>query len=275
MNILKKKIDEKDYNNEFSHKLIAAEKHFYKIHELCNGFWKGCGSYLFNGEKYEYFIGMYPKQKILYEKAKQARSVLEFGTYMGHSCLIMLVANPNLNITCIDIDDKYSKTATDYLRKEFPNSNIEFIKGDSLKILPNIRKKYDLFHIDGDHENHIITKEFNFCKNLSANSNFQVIFDDVDSCMELKKNIFSTYKIINSFIPNCPWRNCYIQIQLEQEVLIDHKQQKEFKIKNFKSFLKELPFRFIYNIKSTLFFIINLILPKKIKFIIKKIINKN
>ena len=106
-------------------------------------------------------------------------------------------------------------------------------------------------------------------------TNFQVIFDDVDSCMELKKNIFSTYKIINSFIPNCPWRNCYIQIQLEQEVLIDHKQQKEFKIKNFKSFLKELPFRFIYNIKSTLFFIINLILPKKIKFIIKKIINKN
>ena len=261
MDILKKKITEKDYNNEFSHKLIAVEKHFNKIHELCNGFLKGCGSYLFDGYNYEYFIDTYPKQKILYEKAKQVKSVLEIGTYMGHSCLIMLIANPNLNITCIDIEDKYPRTATDYLKKEFPNSNIEFIKGNSLNILPNISKKYDLFHIDGAHRNHIITKEFNFCRNLAVNNNFQIIFDDIDNCMELKKNIFSTYKIVNSIVPDCLARNCYIQIQLEENSLINQKQQKDFARKNLKSYIK---------IKIILF--IKLMLPKKLKAIIKKYI---
>ena len=70
---------------------------------------------------------------------------------MGHSLLIMLLANPNLKITTIDIVEKYSKAATDYLQNEFPNAKINFIKGNSLNIIPKLDAKYDLFHIDGTH----------------------------------------------------------------------------------------------------------------------------
>ena len=45
----------------------------------------------------------------------------------------MLIANPYAKITCIDIDDTYSGPATRYLQKKFPNSQIEFIKSDSLR----------------------------------------------------------------------------------------------------------------------------------------------
>ena len=142
MQNLKKIITEDAYyNNEFSHKLLAAEKHFKNIYKACNqSFAPRCGSYLFDGEKYEYFIGMYPKQKLLYEVAKDAKSVLEIGVYMGHSILLMLISNPKLNITCIDIDQKFPKPSTDYLANEFPEAKIQFIHGDSLKILPKEKR---------------------------------------------------------------------------------------------------------------------------------------
>ena len=65
----------------------------------------------------------------LFEKAKISNSVLEIGTYMGHSLLIMLLANPKLKVTTIDMVEKYSKASTDYLQNEFPDAKIKFLKG--------------------------------------------------------------------------------------------------------------------------------------------------
>ncbi len=68
---------------------------------------------------------------------------------MGHSILIMLLSNPNILITSIDIMDKYSLPAIKYLRDNFPKSRIDFINGDSLKILSNLikKKRFDFFDI--------------------------------------------------------------------------------------------------------------------------------
>ena len=43
----------------------------------------------------------------------------------------MLVANPSLNITTIDINDRFSKPAVDYLKQQFPEAKINFIHGDA------------------------------------------------------------------------------------------------------------------------------------------------
>ena len=238
MDILRKKIKDKKLSNNFSYQLLESEKHFNNIYKECSySFEKGCGSYLFDGKNYQYAIDLYSKQKLLFEKSKNKENILEIGTYMGHSLLIMLMANPYAKITCIDIDDTYSGPATSYLQKEFPNSQIEFIKSDNLKILDKLNKKYDFFHIDGAHKNKIVTKEFYHCINLRNSNSVEFIFDDIDNCLTLKKNIFSTYEIKNPHFTDCLSRNLYFKIVFPEEKMIFLRKKILFKIKNIFDYL--------------------------------------
>lgn len=246
MNELKKKITEKEkeYDNEFSKKLLDSELIFHEIYKVCgNEMEYGCGSYLIGSEKYEYSIAMYAKQKLLYDKTKNIDSALEIGTYMGHSLLIMLLANPNLHVTCIDIDDKYSGKVTKYLQSVFLNSKIDFFKGNSLNILPKIKKKYDFFHIDGAHGNTIITQEFIHCKRLTSTNDLKLIFDDVEVCKTLQNNINSSYQVIDSYTPNCINKNKYIHIRIKSDLKENDKDDKKFRFNVAVSFLKEFSSR--------------------------------
>ena len=250
MEDLKNKLSESNYNNEFSAKLIEAESHFKNIFYECKKeFESGTGSYLFDGKNYKYSIEMYSKQKLLYEKSSIATNILEIGTYMGHSVLIMLLANPNAKITCIDINDKYSLPSVNYLRKSFPHSKINFIKDDSLKILPRLNEKFDFFHIDGSHLNHIIVKEFNHCRKLSKDKNFKLILDDIDSCMNLKNNIELSFSNTKFHIPNCNWKNCYIEIVFPSDKNDLNIQISKFNKLNLSDFIKEYPGIFFKKIR--------------------------
>jgi hypothetical protein len=207
-------LQKKNPDCEFLQKLIENYDTFLDIYKICgNSFWKGCGSYLFDGQNYSYYDGMYEKQKLLYESAKKSNNVLEIGVYMGHSIFIMLLANPKLNITCIDIDDKYSFPATTILKLKF-NANINFIKGDSKLILPSIKDKFDLFHIDGHHDGDYVKMEFNQCMKFVNSENFTVIIDDYDAypkeISEILEN-FKLYKLSNKIIPNCNWKNIILE----------------------------------------------------------------
>jgi hypothetical protein len=201
-------------NCEYLQKLIENYEIFIDIYKICgNKFWKGCGSYLFDGQTYSYYDKMYEKQKLLYEAAKKATNVLEIGVYMGHSIFIMLLANPKLNITCIDIDDTYSFPATTLMKLKF-NANINFIKGDSKHILPSIGDKFDMFHIDGHHDAEYLNLEFHQCVKFANSENFTVIIDDYDAypnkISEILEN-FQDYKISKKIIPNCNWRNIVLE----------------------------------------------------------------
>jgi hypothetical protein len=122
-------------NCEFLIKLRDNYTIFNDIYEKCEyRHYQGCGSYLFDGNIYEYCPDMYEKQKLLYDTAKKATSVLEVGVYMGHSIFIMLLANPSLKITCIDIDDQLSVPALSILEEQlnlFESKKITTL--DSLK----------------------------------------------------------------------------------------------------------------------------------------------
>jgi len=266
MNELKNKLNESIYNNEFSTKLIEAESHFENIlYECKNEFENGTGSYLFDGKNYKYCIEMYPKQKLLYEKSSKATNILEIGTYMGHSILIMLLANPNAKITCIDIDDKYSLPSVNYLKKKFPYSEINFIKDDSLNILPKLNDKFDFFHIDGSHLNHIIVKEFNYCRKLSKDNKFKLILDDIDSCLKLKNNIELSFTNTNFHIPNCNWKNCYVEIDFSLDIGDLNRQVSKFNKLNLSDFLKEYPGILFKSIRRYPKKIIKNLLRKKLK----------
>jgi hypothetical protein len=209
----------KKYNTEFTNRLFENKHIFYEIYQACGSkFWNGCGSYLFDGKTYKYCNLMYSKQELLYSCVKDVKSVLEIGTYMGHSLFIMLLSNPALKITCIDISDEYTRPAVQVLNKYF-NNNIKFIHSDSLSALQKINEKFDLFHIDGHHENNYITNEFKHIQKLnnSPDNVLKVIFDDENCLKKLQNDIINNYKINKKIFPNCNWSNIYFEIKLQEE----------------------------------------------------------
>lgn len=201
------------YNTEFTNKLLQYRHIFYEIYELCNNkFEKYCESYLFDGITYKYCDLMYEKQELLFRQVKTATSVLEIGSYMGHSLLIMLLSNPKLKITCIDISDTYCLPVITLLNKYFKNA-ITFIHNDSLDILPIITDKFDFFHIDGRHQMIYLVKEFIRCIELNKNETLRIIFDDYKYLQELEHYIDNKYIIIEKIITNCSYNNIYYELK--------------------------------------------------------------
>lgn len=211
----------KKYNTEFTNKLYENRNIFYEIYGACgNKFINGWGSYLFDGRQYKYYEGFYNKQELLYNLAKESKKVLEIGTYMGHSALIMLLANPDLKITCIDISDEYALPSINVLNKYFNNA-ITFIKEDGAKALENLNEKYDLFHIDGDHSDSVVEKEVNNILKYNLNSRedniLRLLFDDVGCIPNVYINIMIKFNIFKKIIPKVEvmhWSNCYFEITL-------------------------------------------------------------
>lgn len=80
-------------------------------------------------------------------------NVLEIGFNAGFSALLMLMSNPSIKLTCVDINmHKYTKVCFDQIKKDF--NNIDIILDSSVNVLPKLKisnMKYDLIHIDGDH----------------------------------------------------------------------------------------------------------------------------
>ncbi|MFI0434494.1 MAG: class I SAM-dependent methyltransferase [Parachlamydiaceae bacterium] len=205
---------------EFLNQLILNYDVFLKIYTNCSSqFLRGCGSYLFDGQHYDYCEKMYEKQKLLFESAKKCSAVLEIGVYMGHSLFIILLANPGIEITCIDIDSRYANPAIKILEEKF-NKKITFIQGNSLDILPSLDKKFDLFHIDGCHNGEIVKMEFFECiKKMRKIEGFFVI-DDYDNYPQYIHDLLNTnpiYTVVNVIKPNCSWPNIGIGIHLKNQ----------------------------------------------------------
>ena len=134
---------------------------------------------------------------------------------MGHSLLIMLLSNPQLKITCIDICDELTRPAVNILNKHFNNA-IKFIHSDSLSALKKMEDKFDFFHIDGYHENNYISNEFKLIRQLNNSSDniLRVIFDDQECLQGLQNDICNYYNVIIKVVPECVWNNVYFEIQL-------------------------------------------------------------
>ena len=211
-------------NNNFEDKKEELIFHFNEIYRRCgNSFHIGWGSYLFNGHNYEYDARMFQKQKLIFDLAKQNRSVLEVGVYMGHSLLIMLLANPKIKITCIDIESYYSLPAVEYLKENFKDAEINFIKGNSLNLLKNIKEDFDLFHIDGSHSPFVIAKEILLCLKIKQEKNIKILFDDIDFMKDIKKNILTIFKITKDVTPDCRGRNCYLEFSFNDNEIKSYK----------------------------------------------------
>ena len=82
---------------------------------------------------------------------KNIKNVMEIGFNSGFSALLMLLSNPNVKVTSIDLaEHKYTIPCYDKMKETF-GDRIKIIIGDSTKVLTNINETYDLIHIDGGH----------------------------------------------------------------------------------------------------------------------------
>ena len=168
--------------------------------------WKSAGSYLMNGHSLEYEASMLEKQLLLFKAAKNAKHVLEIGVHAGHSLLIMLLANPDVRIDCIDICQwSHTEKCVEYLNRVFEN-RVTLHKGESLTVLPTLTGMFDMIHVDGAHDPDIIRREVEQVSRMATLDSVYV-FDDYDM-NGICDYIHSEFK--NVYVPSnwCPWRNC-------------------------------------------------------------------
>jgi hypothetical protein len=88
-----------------------------------------------------------------------------------------------------------------YIIDKFKNySNVQTIKGDALKLLPNIKNKYDYIYIDITNERNITRKVLSYCKDLVdvdgiIGLNDYLIYDGI-----IENSAYGTFQTVNEFL---------------------------------------------------------------------------
>lgn len=192
--------------------LLANFQHFEGLYEAVGKRWhNGWGSYLFDGQTYAYHPATLRKQEELYRYAMKATNALEIGVYLGHSLLIMLIANPTLQITCIDNEDQFARKAVDYLNSHFDN-RITFLHADALKGMETLADDtFDFVHIDADHYDEAVKNQFNASVRL-AKLGATVIFDDYEAVRNTIDGFIRQGFLKHIITPGCLWTNCVTQL---------------------------------------------------------------
>ena len=75
---------------------------------------------------------------------KKPKRILEIGTAIGYSSIIMNRAYPESNITTIEIDEKNFLKAKEFIKKAGLEKNIDTIYADANDALDFITDKYDM-----------------------------------------------------------------------------------------------------------------------------------
>lgn len=109
-------------------------------------------------------------------KIKQPENILEIGTAIGYSSIVMLSAYENSKVLTIEKDMDMAELAKENFIKASLLNRVELIKGDALDVLPCLNRKYDLIFIDASKGHY---KEF-FDESLRVlNDNGVLICDNI------------------------------------------------------------------------------------------------
>lgn len=118
----------------------------------------------------------------------QINSVLEIGSAIGYSAIMMALSNPKLKITTIERDrDRYLEAVKNIKKMELED-RITLIFNDALEV--NIDDKYDMIFIDaakGQNINFFEKYERNLNDNgfiITDNMNFHGLVDKIDAEIE-------------------------------------------------------------------------------------------
>ena len=126
---------------------------------------------------------MVPKQNniIKFLKEFKPNNVLEIGFNAGFSALLIKLINPEIDLTCIDINEHFYVVPC-YKMISSNYKNIKIILESSLIALPKLikqKKEFDVIHIDGDHRIEGAKKDLDFCLRLCRKGSV-IIMDDTN-----------------------------------------------------------------------------------------------
>lgn len=124
------------------------------------------------------------------------KNVLEIGFNAGFSALLILLSNPDLKLTCMDIaEHKYTMPCYNALKEMF-GERINFIKGDTLKTLPDITETFDLIHIDGGHSDELVINDIEHSYRVAHNQTI-LLMDDYEfpNIQELWNKYINEYNL--------------------------------------------------------------------------------
>lgn len=118
---------------------------------------------------------------ILATSRKNINNVLEIGFNAGFSALLMLISNPNIKLTCVDIcSHEYTLLCFAKLKEIF-GDRINLLTGSSVDILPTlIGKEYDMIHIDGCHLINVAEIDINNSLRLCKSGTILIMDDTND-----------------------------------------------------------------------------------------------
>jgi len=110
---------------------------------------------------------------------KNAKSILELGTFTGFSALCMASALPSDGkIITVDIDQENMKVAQNYFKSSAYGYKIETMLGSAANLLPELNDKFDLIFVDADKKNYVTYYELILKHKLLKNDGI-MIFDNV------------------------------------------------------------------------------------------------
>jgi predicted O-methyltransferase YrrM len=102
---------------------------------------------------------------------------MEIGFNSGFSTLLMLLTNPNIKITCLDLGEhKYTIPCYNKLKETF-GDRINMIIGDSTKTIRTVYTFFDLIHIDGGRTHEVAESDIKNSYRLSKKGTI-LIMDD-------------------------------------------------------------------------------------------------
>lgn len=140
---------------------------------------------------------------IEYISKNKIQSVLEIGTAIGYSSIMMALSNPNLTVTTIERDEKRYLEAIRNIKKLNLEDRITLIFNDALDV--NLSEKYDLIFIDAAKAQSIKFFE-KFEKNLNPsgtivtdNLKFHGLVDKEDDEIE-SRNLRALVRKIKEYI---------------------------------------------------------------------------
>ena len=132
----------------------------------------------------------------------QIGSVLEIGSAIGYSAIMMALANPNLKITTIERDRERYLEAVKNIKKMDLENRITLVFHDALEA--NIEGNFDMIFIDaakGQNINFLEKYERNLTENgyiITDNMNFHGLVDKMDNEIE-SRNLRSLVRKIRDY----------------------------------------------------------------------------
>ena len=92
----------------------------------------------------------------MFSKMIRPERILEIGTYTGYSALCLAEGlTPNGKLVTIDINEELASRVRGYFAESPYSQQIEYLIGDAMTIIPNLKSQFDIVFIDADKSNYI------------------------------------------------------------------------------------------------------------------------